>query len=163
MQETINALLDKEADQLASVRQVRTHRRAPGVPQRPPRPPQEEACREPRRGGALRGEAARRDLHDPDYRALPKARELGGGGNDGDAPPLAVAARVMRDGVAEALAYARFPMEHWKRIRTNNGIERLNRGSRVARTRPSATRTAAPRSCSRPSGASVSPTGAGGR
>ena len=27
----------------------------------------------------------------------------------------------------ETLTYARFPMEHWRRIRTNNGIERLNR------------------------------------
>lgn len=37
------------------------------------------------------------------------------------------AAKAIREGVAEALAYARFPMEHWRRIRTNNGIERLNR------------------------------------
>ncbi len=41
---------------------------------------------------------------------------------------LADAARVIREGVAETLTYARFPMEHWRRIRTNNGIERLNRG-----------------------------------
>ena len=40
---------------------------------------------------------------------------------------LADAARVIREGVAETLTYARFPMEHWRRIRTNNGIERLNR------------------------------------
>ena len=40
---------------------------------------------------------------------------------------LADAAKVIREGVAETLAYARFPMEHWRRIRTNNGIERLNR------------------------------------
>ena len=33
----------------------------------------------------------------------------------------------MRDGYAEALAYTRFPREHWRRIRTNNAIERLNR------------------------------------
>ena len=37
------------------------------------------------------------------------------------------AAKVIREGVAETLAYARFPMEHWRRIRTNNGIERHNR------------------------------------
>ncbi len=36
-------------------------------------------------------------------------------------------ARVVRDGYAEALAYTRFPREHWRRIRTNNAIERLNR------------------------------------
>ena len=40
---------------------------------------------------------------------------------------LAVAAKCVRDGVAETLAYTRFPMSHWRRIRTNNAIERLNR------------------------------------
>ena len=29
--------------------------------------------------------------------------------------------------VAETLAYTRFPEEHWRRIRTNNAIERLNK------------------------------------
>ena len=32
-----------------------------------------------------------------------------------------------RDGYAETLTYTRFPREHWRRIRTNNAIERLNR------------------------------------
>lgn len=36
-------------------------------------------------------------------------------------------ARTVRDGLAEALAYTEFPPEHWRRIRTNNGIERINR------------------------------------
>lgn len=40
---------------------------------------------------------------------------------------LADAAKAIREGVAETLAYAGFPMGHWRRIRTNNGIERLNR------------------------------------
>ena len=40
---------------------------------------------------------------------------------------LADATRVIREGVAETLTYVRFPMERWRRIRTNNGIERLNR------------------------------------
>lgn len=40
---------------------------------------------------------------------------------------LAAAAKVVRDGYAETLAYAAFPMQHWTRIRTNNAIERLNR------------------------------------
>lgn len=40
---------------------------------------------------------------------------------------LADAARVVEDGYMETLTYARFPPEHWRRIRTNNGIERLNR------------------------------------
>lgn len=35
--------------------------------------------------------------------------------------------RTMSDGFAETLAYTEFPPEHWRRIRTNNGIERINR------------------------------------
>lgn len=40
---------------------------------------------------------------------------------------LKEAAKCVRDGVSETLTYTRFPMEHWRRIRTNNAIERLNR------------------------------------
>lgn len=40
---------------------------------------------------------------------------------------LLAAAKVVREGCAETLAYADFPMQHWTRIRTNNAIERLNR------------------------------------
>ena len=36
-------------------------------------------------------------------------------------------AKVVMDGYAETLAYTRFPREHWRMIRTNNAIERLNR------------------------------------
>ena len=37
------------------------------------------------------------------------------------------AAMVVRDGCAETLTYTRLPREHWRRIRTDNAIERLNR------------------------------------
>lgn len=40
---------------------------------------------------------------------------------------LFAAAKVVREGCAETLAYTDFPMRHWTRIRTNNVIERLNR------------------------------------
>ena len=40
---------------------------------------------------------------------------------------LREAAKVVRDGYAETLTYTRFPREHWRRIRTNNAIELLNR------------------------------------
>lgn len=40
---------------------------------------------------------------------------------------LAAAARTVRGGFAETLAYTEFPPEYWRRIRTNNGIERINR------------------------------------
>ena len=43
------------------------------------------------------------------------------------AAKLNEAAKVVMDGYAETLAYTRFPREHWRRIRTNNAIERLNR------------------------------------
>lgn len=46
----------------------------------------------------------------------------------------------MRDGFVETLAYTEFPPEHWRQIRTNNGIERINceirRRTRVVRTFP---------------------------
>ncbi len=40
---------------------------------------------------------------------------------------LKEAAKVVRGGYAETLAYCEMPREHWRRIRTNNVIERLNR------------------------------------
>lgn len=40
---------------------------------------------------------------------------------------LGTGARTARDGFAETLACTEFPSEHWCRIRTNNGIERINR------------------------------------
>ena len=40
---------------------------------------------------------------------------------------LREAAKEVREGYAETLAYTRFPQEHWRRIRTNNAIERINR------------------------------------
>ena len=38
---------------------------------------------------------------------------------------LAKAAKIVRDGVAETFSYYSFPEEHWARIRTNNGLERI--------------------------------------
>ena len=40
---------------------------------------------------------------------------------------LKEAAKVVRGGHAETLACCEMPREHWRRIRTNNAIERLNR------------------------------------
>ncbi|MDY3970199.1 MAG: IS256 family transposase [Atopobiaceae bacterium] len=40
---------------------------------------------------------------------------------------LREAAKVVREGYAETLTYTRFPQEHWRRIRTNNAIGRINR------------------------------------
>ena len=48
--------------------------------------------------------------------------------------PFGAAARTVRDGFVETLAYTEFPPEHWRRIRTNKGIERIN-GENRRRTR----------------------------
>lgn len=39
---------------------------------------------------------------------------------------LKEAAKMVCEGYAETLTCTRFPREHWRRIRTNNAIERLN-------------------------------------
>ena len=56
-----------------------------------------------------------------------KAKEVAGSpGTSG----LADAARVVEEGRMETPACASFPPEHWRRIRTNNGIERPSRETR---------------------------------
>jgi len=40
---------------------------------------------------------------------------------------LSKAAKVVEDGVTETLAYMSFPRKHWRRIRTNNPLERIMR------------------------------------
>jgi transposase-like protein len=40
---------------------------------------------------------------------------------------LSKAAEIVREGVAETLSYMAFPREHWRSIRTNNPMERINR------------------------------------
>ena len=37
------------------------------------------------------------------------------------------AANTLENGISEALSYTAFPREHWLKIRSNNGIERINR------------------------------------
>jgi transposase-like protein len=40
---------------------------------------------------------------------------------------LAKAATIVEEGVGESLSYYGFPREHWRSLRTNNPLERLNR------------------------------------
>ena len=40
---------------------------------------------------------------------------------------LGRAASTIREGIVETLSYYRFPREHWRRIRTNNPLERIMR------------------------------------
>jgi transposase-like protein len=44
-----------------------------------------------------------------------------------EAMKLKRAAEIVRDGVDETLSYYEFPGEHWRRIRTNNPMERIMR------------------------------------
>lgn len=54
---------------------------------------------------------------------------------------LVDAAKTVREGYAETLAYTRFPRERWRRISTSNAIEHLNqeirRRTRAVGTFPS--------------------------
>jgi len=40
---------------------------------------------------------------------------------------LTDAAKILETGIDETLTFMAFPREHWKRIRTNNALERMNR------------------------------------
>lgn len=40
---------------------------------------------------------------------------------------LSAAARKVEEGIEETLTYMNFPTEHWRKIRTNNAMERVNR------------------------------------
>jgi transposase-like protein len=44
-----------------------------------------------------------------------------------EAMKLSKAAQIVREGVGETLAYCEFPRTHWRSLRTNNPLERLNR------------------------------------
>ena len=74
----------------------------------------------PRVAAMLRAVHAMESREAAEAKALEVASEL-------RAAKLNEAAKVVMDGYAETLAYTRFPREHWRRIRTNNAIERLNR------------------------------------
>lgn len=67
-------------------------------------------------------------------------RKAGEVANELESMRLGAAARTVRDGFAETLTCTEFPPEHWRRTRTNNGIERvkreIRRRTRVVRTFP---------------------------
>ncbi len=90
---------------------VHFYRNAPaGVPK----------ARRPRVAAMLKAIHAMESREAAEAKALEVASEL-------EKSKLREAAMVVRDGYAETLTYTRFPREHWRRIRTNNAIERLNR------------------------------------
>ena len=48
-----------------------------------------------------------------------------------EAMKLGKAAELVRSGAEETLAYYAFPSEHWRRVRTNNPMERIMREIRA--------------------------------
>lgn len=76
--------------------------------------------RRPRTAAMLKAIHAMESREASEAKAIEVAEEL-------DKMKLKEAAKVVRNGYAETLTYTRFPREHWRRIRTNNAIERLNR------------------------------------
>jgi len=44
-----------------------------------------------------------------------------------EAMKLPKAAQVVREGIEQTLSHMAFPREHWRCLRTNNPLERLNR------------------------------------
>lgn len=77
----------------------------------------------PRRAGVA---AMPRAVHAVGSREASEAKALAVAG-ELESMKLGEAAKVVREGHAETLTYTRFPSAHWRRIRTNNAIERLNR------------------------------------
>jgi len=63
---------------------------------------------------------AQEDLESARQKALVVVAKL-------EAMKLAKAAAIMREGIEETLSYMAFPPEHWRCLRTNNPLERLNR------------------------------------
>ena len=59
-----------------------------------------------------------------DERMFAKAEEVAQFLRDNKMKP---AASTLESGIQEALTYANYPHEHWQKIRSNNGIERINR------------------------------------
>lgn len=74
----------------------------------------------PKAAAMLKAIHAMESLEASEAKAIEVAAEL-------DRMRLKEAASTVRDGFRETLTYTRFPREHWRRIRTNNAIERLNR------------------------------------
>lgn len=73
-----------------------------------------------------RAAAMLKAIHATESREASKAKALEVAGGL-DSMKLREAARTVLEGYAETLTYTRFPAAHWRRIRTNNAIERLNR------------------------------------
>ena len=70
---------------------------------------------------------------------------------------LSRAAELVETAVEETLTYYAFPEEHWRRIRTNNPLERILRDPTGALVSWARSLTVNPRSTSPPQGCATSP------
>ena len=70
---------------------------------------------------------------------------------------LSRAAELAETAVEATLTYYAFPEEHWRRIRTNNPLERILRDPTGARVSWARSLTVNPRSTSPPQGCATSP------
>ncbi len=68
----------------------------------------------------LKATHAQEDRASAEQKAAPVVEKL-------EAMRLSKAAAIVREGVLETLSYMAFPREHWRCIKTNNPMERLNR------------------------------------
>lgn len=117
IEETLNAMLDAEADRLVNAERYARNEERQGY----------RAGHYERKFGTSSGEVKMlKAIHAQEDRkaALEKAKaveeKLRG-------MKLNKAADKVRDGISETLTYMQFPEEHWMRIRTNNTLERVNR------------------------------------
>ena len=76
---------------------------------------------------------------------------------------LTKAMETVQTGIEETLAYTAFPNEHWRRIRTNNPLERLNREIHRRTRVVGASLMGSPRSCSSQPAYAMSPARPGAR
>ena len=102
VEDTLNALLDAEADQMRNV-----------------------FCDVPRSRGKEIGAKLKAIFAQEDRTAcLKKAEEVAQFLRENK---MRTAANTLEKGILEALTYTNYPHEHWLKIRSNNGIERINR------------------------------------
>lgn len=97
VEETLNALLDHEADELVNAEK---YERSVSMLLK-----------------AIHAQECKISAKEKAKQVADKLREM----------KLTSAAKKVEDGIEETLTYMDFPSQHWTRIRTNNTIERLNR------------------------------------
>ena len=118
-----------------------------GPPQYTSRLVQTEADDDVRRGRSDRSAASDTLVRDADHQVISDAPELGRGGAGRNVPcrrvrpPHGMKPEIVAKFVEDILSCMDFPSEHWLKIRTNNGLERIMKEIR-RRASSAASRTA---------------------